>query len=91
MSQPESHIDKPSTEIKPHKHVWARAFDRSFWLFAAMSVVAGVACWLWAGPETFHRGLDDDLHLLTTVLPRIVLAMTVAGVDQAILPKDKVA
>lgn len=91
MSQPESHIDKPSTEIKPHKHVWARAFDRSFWLFAAMSVVAGVACWLWAGPETFHRGLDDDLHLLTTVLPRIVLAMTVAGLVEAILPKDKVA
>jgi len=91
MSDTDSHIEKPSTEIKPHRHVWARAFDRSFWLFAGMAVLAGVICWLWAGAETFHRGLNDDLGLMTKILPRIVLAMMVAGLAEAILPKDKVA
>lgn len=80
-----------STEIKPRKHLLERAFDRSFWLFAAMSVVAGLVCWLWAGTDTFKRGLHDDLDLMTAILPRIILAMSVAGLMEAILPKDKVA
>jgi hypothetical protein len=91
MSQPESHIEKPSTEIRVRKHLLARAFDRSFWLFAGMSVLAGIACWVFAGPEVFRHGLGDDLTLLTSLAPRIVLAMFVAGLVEAVLPKDKVA
>lgn len=81
----------PSTEMKPRKRLLARTFDRSFWLFAGMSVVAGVACWLYAGTETFMHGLGDDLDLMTMILPRIILAMAVAGLLESILPKDKVA
>jgi len=91
MAQRESQIEKPSTEMRPHKHLLARAFDRSFWLFAGMSVLAGVACWLWAGPAVFEHGLQDDLGLMTGLAPRIVLAMFVAGLVEAVLPKDKVA
>jgi uncharacterized membrane protein YraQ (UPF0718 family) len=84
-------MKKPSTEIRPRKHLLQRTFDRSFWLFAGMSVVAGIGCWLWAGTEVFKRGLNDDLGLMAAILPRIVLAMAVAGLAEAILPKDKVA
>lgn len=82
---------RPSTEIKPRRHLLSRAFDRSFWMFAGMSVAAGIVCWLWAGTEVFKQGLHEDLGLMTTILPRIVLAMAVAGLMEAILPKDKVA
>ena len=86
-----SSIEKPSTEIRPRKRLLARAFDRTFWLFAGMSLIAGIVAWLWAGPELFVRGLHDDLGLLTAILPRIVVAMAVAGLVEAVLPKDKVA
>jgi uncharacterized membrane protein YraQ (UPF0718 family) len=73
------------------KTLIARTFDRSFWMFAGLSVAFGIFCWLWAGTEMFKRGLHDDLGLMTMILPRIVLAMAVAGLMEAILPKDKVA
>jgi uncharacterized membrane protein YraQ (UPF0718 family) len=91
MPDTESHIEKPSTEMRPRKHLLKRAFDRSFWLFAGMSVLAGVVCWIWAGPEVFEHGLHDDLGLMTGLAPRIVLAMFVAGLVESVLPKDKVA
>jgi uncharacterized membrane protein YraQ (UPF0718 family) len=91
QAAPPTHPAKPSTAIKPRKHLLERTFDRSFWLFAGMSVAFGVVCWLWAGTEVFKRGLHDDLGLMTAILPRIVLAMAVAGLMEAVLPKDKVA
>lgn len=91
MPDTESHIEKPSTEIRPRKHLLARAFDRGFWLFAGMSVVAGIACWLWIGPQAFQIGFHDDIGLMAAIAPRIVLAMFVAGLVEAVLPKDKVA
>src|SRR5690242_7246142 len=94
-SPPQSPVQNPAppkaSAGRPRKSLMARTFDRSFWLFAGMSVAAGIVCWLWAGTEVFKRGLQDDLGLMTMVLPRIVLAMAVAGLMEAILPKDKVA
>lgn len=86
-----SQIKQPSTEVRPHRHLLKRAFDRTFWLFAAMSVLAGIVCWLWAGPEVFEHGLHDDIGLMVGIVPRIVLAMLLAGLVEAVLPKDKVA
>jgi uncharacterized membrane protein YraQ (UPF0718 family) len=84
-------MKKPSTEQKPHKRLLARAFDRTFWTFFALAIASAVLCWLVAGRETFLRGFAGDLSLMQYLLPRIVLAMFVAGLVEALLPKDKVA
>lgn len=88
---PRFRIEKPSTEIRPRKHLLARAFDRSFWLFLGLSVAAGFLCWAFKGVETVKHGLNDDLELMVSLAPRIMVAMFVAGLLEAVLPKDKVA
>lgn len=82
---------KPSTDKKPRKSLVARAFDRTFWIFLALAGAAAALCWTLAGEETFLHGLHGDLGLMQYLLPRIVLAMFVAGLVEALLPKDKVA
>jgi uncharacterized membrane protein YraQ (UPF0718 family) len=76
---------------KPRKSLIARAFDRTFWVFFALAGAAGLLCWAIAGEATFLHGFTGDLSLMEYLLPRIVLAMFVAGLVEALLPKDKVA
>jgi uncharacterized membrane protein YraQ (UPF0718 family) len=84
-------IEQPSTEKRPRKRLLARAFDRTFWMFVGLAILAAFLCWAFAGVDTMKQGLGDDLRLMTGLTPRIVLAMFVAGLVEAVLPKDKVA
>ena len=54
-------------------------FGRSFWGFAALAVVSGLVCLVVAGPDAFAEVVEDDLHMLASMVPRIVAAMGVAG------------
>lgn len=76
---------------KAQRSVLSRTFDRSFWMFLVMAAGAAVLCWVTQGPDVFRDALDEDLDLMMTVFPRIILALMVAGLVQAILPRDKVA
>lgn len=76
---------------KPRKSLVARAFDRTFWIFFALAGGAGLLCWTVAGEATFLHGFTGDVSLMQYLLPRIILAMFVAGLVEALLPKDKVA
>jgi len=76
---------------KAKKSLLARCFDRSFWMFLVLAAAAAAACWAIKGPEAFKDALHDDLGLMATVFPRVLLALMVAGLVQAVLPRDKVA
>ena len=76
---------------KPRKSLYSRIFDRVFWMFLVLASGAAVACWATKGPEVFWAALHDDLGFMVTVFPRILLALLVAGLVQAVLPRDKVA
>jgi len=64
-------------------------FGKSFWGFAALAVVSGLTCFVVAGAEAFAEVVDDNLHMLASMVPRIVAAMGVAGFIWVMLPRDK--
>jgi hypothetical protein len=67
------------------------AFDTTFWVFIVLAAVAGAACWLSAGRETFVETLHGDLALLVEILPRIAAALGIAGFVQVLVPRRAVA
>ena len=75
----------------PRKSLLSRSFDRSFWLFFLFAIGSAAACWFVLGADAFAEALHEDLGFMVLVLPRIVLALLVAGLFQAVLPRDKVA
>lgn len=76
---------------KPRESLLSRTFDRSFWMFVVVTGSAAVACWIVKGTDVFNDALREDLDLMLTVFPRVLLALMVAGLVQAVLPRDKVA
>lgn len=65
------------------------AFGPAFFLFAGIALASGTACYVLLGPEAFERALDRDGHLLLALFPRILAAVAVAGLVQAIVPREK--
>ena len=64
-------------------------FGPSFWVFFAIAVVTGAACYFWQGAEVFNKSLAEDAVLLGNTVPRILAAISVAGIIWVILPRDK--
>ena len=64
-------------------------FGWGFWGFAAFALLAGLACYLILGPQAFAAALDDDLAMVARILPRIVLALAVAGLVWVMLPRER--
>jgi hypothetical protein len=84
-------IDRDSQDSVREKVVGLlrESFGWGFWGFAAFALLSGLACYLILGPETFADALDDDLAMVGSTLPRIVLALAVAGLVWVMLPRDR--
>lgn len=66
-------------------------FGPSFWVFLLIAIAAGAACYHWQGVEAFNSALADDAELLGNTIPRILAALSVAGIVWVLLPHDKLA
>jgi len=66
------------------------AFGKSFWGFFVFALVAGSACWLVLGEAAFFAALKTDLELILKMMPRVALALTVAGLLWVTLPREHV-
>ena len=66
-------------------------FGKGFWGFLAAAVVTGLACYLIRGETAFARALGHDGKLLTSLLPRVALALTIAALIWFILPRDRIS
>lgn len=64
-------------------------FGKSFWWFLAFALTTGAVCYQVLGPEAFHTALAADLELLAGMLPRVVAALTVAGMVWVLLPRER--
>ncbi|MEX0603548.1 MAG: hypothetical protein WD623_07605 [Marinobacter sp.] len=64
-------------------------FGKSFWWFLAFAIVMGIVCHQLLGPEEFQAALREDLELVTGMLPRVIAALTVAGMVWVLLPRDQ--
>jgi uncharacterized membrane protein YraQ (UPF0718 family) len=69
----------------------SRIFDRSFWVFAALALMSGAACYGIQGQEAFFASFHEDLEVFALVLPKIAAALLVAAFIQVLLPREKVA
>jgi uncharacterized membrane protein YraQ (UPF0718 family) len=65
------------------------SFGQGCWGFAAFALLAGLACYLILGPDAFAEALADDVRMVISTLPRIVLALAVAGLVWMMLPRER--
>ncbi len=75
----------------PARGMIAAGFGRSFWSFAALAVVAGIACYVILGPEAFATAARGEVKMIATTVPRIIVALGVAGLFWVLLPREQLA
>ena len=83
-------------EPKLRDAAWARnllkdAFGPGFFGFLAFAVISGLACYFVIGGEAVARALGADIDLILAILPRVVVAISVAALLWMMLPRDKVS
>lgn len=66
-------------------------FGRGFWGFAAMAVAAGALCWAVKGPEVVVRAILHDGELLLDLVPRVVVALSIAALIWFMMPRDRIS
>jgi uncharacterized membrane protein YraQ (UPF0718 family) len=65
-----------------------RSFGRSFWGFMVFAMLSALACYVVIGPQAFYEAVDNDISMILKTIPRIIAAMTVAGMIWVMLPRD---
>jgi uncharacterized membrane protein YraQ (UPF0718 family) len=66
-------------------------FGRGFWGFMAAAVVTGALCYWVRGQAAFQAALVNDLHLLFDLLPRVVIALSIAAIIWFLLPRERIS
>jgi uncharacterized membrane protein YraQ (UPF0718 family) len=65
------------------------SFGPGFWGFFAVAVATGAACYVVLGAEAFAEAVQDDLEMVLQTLPRIVAALSIAGLLWVMLPRER--
>ncbi len=65
-------------------------FGKSFWAFAVVAVVTGTACYFVLGEAVFVATVHHELGMIASTIPRIVVALGVAGLIWVMLPRERV-
>lgn len=66
-------------------------FGKGFWGFLAVAVVFGAICYAVKGHETFVETMAHDFALLMELLPRVILALSIAALIFYMLPRDRIS
>jgi hypothetical protein len=69
----------------------AAGFGKSFWGFAGLAVIAGIACYAVLGRAAFFEAAQGEVDMIASTIPRIVVALGVAGLFWVLLPRDRLA
>ena len=67
------------------------AFGKSFWGFFAAAVALGILCWAVLGAETVMEAFRSDIDLLVGLMPRVLVALSIAALIWVLLPREKMA
>lgn len=71
---------------------WAlEGFGPMFFVFLVIAVATGTAVWRMFGKDAFLEILSEDGTMFLLTLPRVIVAVGVAGLLWAILPRDRIA
>ncbi len=66
-------------------------FDRTFFALLGMTLVSGVACYVFLGPEAFYESFYSDAQNFLQVAPKMGGALLLAAYIQILVPRDMVA
>lgn len=69
----------------------ADAFGRTFWYLFAFACLMAVVCYWVLGVEEFVSALERDLEILADMLPRVMVALTLAGFVWVLMPRDRLS
>lgn len=67
------------------------AFGRSFWGFLAAAALLGVICWTVKGREVVTLAFAEDLRILLGLLPRVLIALSIAALVWVMIPRDRIS
>lgn len=67
------------------------AFGRGFFGFLAFAIIVGGVCYLVFDLATVYAVIDEDLTLLINMMPRVILALSVASLLWVVLPRERMA
>ncbi len=85
-------MSEPAEEPKrPRAGPLKEAFDRSFFVIAALAIATGAAAWVSHGPEAFEEALAEDVNLVAFLLPKLGAALLIAAFVQSLLPPKALA
>lgn len=75
---------------------WRRAtfydgFGRGFFGFLGAAAFTGILCYAVRGREAFVGALWGDFDLLTSVLPRVFIAISIAALVWFLVPRDRIS
>ncbi len=73
------------------KEVLSSAFGNSFWGFLGAAVGFGLLCWVIKGPDAVWMALNEDFGLLVDLMPRVVIALTIAALIWVMMPRDRMS
>lgn len=73
------------------KEVLSSALGKSFWGFSAAAVGFGILCWLIKGPDVVWAALSEDLSLVADLMPRVVVALSIAALIWVMMPRDRMS
>ncbi|KKM72508.1 hypothetical protein LCGC14_1419810 [marine sediment metagenome] len=66
-------------------------FGKGFWGFFGVAVATGVLCWALEGPEAISRSLARDAGLLGDLMPRVLVALSIAALIWFLLPRHRIS
>ena len=73
------------------KGILSNAFGKSFWGFLVAAAGFGALCWAIKGPEVVWEALSEDIRLLLDLIPRVVVALSIASLIWVLMPRDRIA
>lgn len=73
------------------KSVLRDGFGGGFWGFFAAAVAAGALCLVLRGPEAVRRSIMHDGQLLGDLMPRVIVALSIAALIWFLLPRHRIS
>lgn len=73
------------------KAVMRDAFGRGFWGFFFLAVAVGAISYRANGADAFVEALVGDLTMILNILPRVMVALSVAALIWVMLPRNRVS
>lgn len=89
--------DQPGPEVAFWRNrrwwrAWAvEGFGTMFVVFLALAVASGALVWWLKGEAVFRAALVEDGWMVLETLPRVVIALGVAGILWALLPRERIS